>query len=142
MIEGPVGKTRLQTLLAADRLEERRVRRAQNGAEFWPRSAADKQHGIQVIRAAAEEGITVFDTAEVYGPFTNEELVGEALAPVRDQIVIASKFGFDYGTTQKGEPFKNAKKTVSRKSVADLVIKLAMTRGLERRRSLGVHGNQ
>ncbi len=57
--------------------------------------AADKQEMITLIRAAAERGITFFDTAEAYGPFANEELVGEALAPVRDQVVIATKFGFD-----------------------------------------------
>ena len=55
----------------------------------------DKQAGIAVIRTAVERGVTFFDTAEVYGPFTNEELVGEALAPVRDGVVIATKFGFD-----------------------------------------------
>src|SRR5499433_545841 len=54
----------------------------------------DKQQGISLIRAAVERGVTFFDTAEVYGPFTNEELVGEALAPFRDDVVIASKFGF------------------------------------------------
>ena len=56
---------------------------------------ADKNQGISVIRAAYEHGVTFFDTAEVYGPFTSEELVGEALAPFRDKVVIASKFGFD-----------------------------------------------
>ena len=56
--------------------------------------AADRQQGITVIRAAVERGVTFFDTAEVYGPFVNEELVGEALAPFRDQVVIATKFGF------------------------------------------------
>ena len=50
---------------------------------------------IVLLRQAVERGVTFFDTAEVYGPFTNEELVGEALAPVRDQVVIATKFGFD-----------------------------------------------
>jgi aryl-alcohol dehydrogenase-like predicted oxidoreductase len=58
--------------------------------------AADRQQGIAVIRAAAERGVTFFDTAEVYGPFVNEELVGEALAPFRDQVVIATKFGFRF----------------------------------------------
>ena len=53
-----------------------------------------RQDGIALIRAAVERGITFFDTAEVYGPFTNEDLIGEALAPVRDQVVIATKFGF------------------------------------------------
>jgi aryl-alcohol dehydrogenase-like predicted oxidoreductase len=57
--------------------------------------AADKQQAISVIRSAFESGVTFFDTAEVCGPFTNEELVGEALAPFRDQVVIATKFGFD-----------------------------------------------
>jgi aryl-alcohol dehydrogenase-like predicted oxidoreductase len=56
--------------------------------------AADRQKGIGTIRAAVERGVTLFDTAEAYGPFTNEELVGEALGPVRDQVVIATKFGF------------------------------------------------
>ena len=56
---------------------------------------ADKQEMIDLIRSAVDLGVTLFDTAEVYGPFTNEELVGEALAPVRNQVVIATKFGFD-----------------------------------------------
>jgi aryl-alcohol dehydrogenase-like predicted oxidoreductase len=57
----------------------------------------DKQSGIALLRAAVERGVTFFDTAEVYGPYTNEELVGEALAPLRDEVVIATKFGFDIG---------------------------------------------
>ena len=56
--------------------------------------AIEKQQGIDLIRAAVDRGVTFFDTAEVYGPYTNEELVGEALAPVRDRVVIATKFGF------------------------------------------------
>jgi len=64
--------------------------------------AADKQEMISLIRKAVELGITFFDTAEVYGPFTNEELVGEALAPVRDQVVIATKFGFDCDSGKQG----------------------------------------
>jgi aryl-alcohol dehydrogenase-like predicted oxidoreductase len=65
---------------------------------------AHKQAGIALIRAAADQGVTFFDTADAYGPFTNEELVGEALAPVRDQVVIATKFGFDIDprTGQRG----------------------------------------
>jgi aryl-alcohol dehydrogenase-like predicted oxidoreductase len=62
-------------------------------ANYGP--AADKNQGIEVIREAHEKGVTFFDTAEVYGPYTNEELVGEALAPFRGKVVIASKFGFD-----------------------------------------------
>jgi len=64
---------------------------------------ADKQKMISLIRTAVERGITLFDTAEGYGPFTNEELLGEALAPVRDQVVIATKFGFKFeGDRQSG----------------------------------------
>jgi aryl-alcohol dehydrogenase-like predicted oxidoreductase len=57
--------------------------------------AGDRADGLRVLRGAVEMGVTLFDTAEAYGPFTNEELVGEALQPVRDQVVIATKFGFD-----------------------------------------------
>jgi aryl-alcohol dehydrogenase-like predicted oxidoreductase len=64
------------------------------GMSFGFGPAMDKQEGISLIRAAVERGVTFFDTAEVYGPFTNEELVGEALAPFRAQVVIATKFGF------------------------------------------------
>jgi aryl-alcohol dehydrogenase-like predicted oxidoreductase len=64
------------------------------GMSFGFGPAVEKQHGISLIRTAVERGVTFFDTAEVYGPFINEELVGEALAPLRDQVVIATKFGF------------------------------------------------
>jgi aryl-alcohol dehydrogenase-like predicted oxidoreductase len=64
------------------------------GMSFGLGPAINKQDGISLIRAAVERGVTFFDTAEVYGPYTNEELVGEALAPVRDKVVIATKFGF------------------------------------------------
>src|SRR5437879_9045632 len=57
----------------------------------------DKQEMIALIRTAFERGVTFFDTAQVYGPFTNEALVGEALAPIRDRVVIATKFGFRFG---------------------------------------------
>src|SRR5580765_4789274 len=64
------------------------------GMSFGYGPAGEKQEMISVIRSAVEQGVTFFDTAEVYGPFTNEELVGEALAPFRDKVVIATKFGF------------------------------------------------
>ena len=64
------------------------------GMSFGLGPPADKKEMISLIRTAVERGVTFFDTAEVYGPFTNEELVGEALAPVRNQVVIATKFGF------------------------------------------------
>jgi aryl-alcohol dehydrogenase-like predicted oxidoreductase len=66
------------------------------GLSFGYGPAVDRQQGISLIRAAVERGITFFDTAEAYGPFTNEELVGEALAPMRDRVVIATKFGFKF----------------------------------------------
>lgn len=65
------------------------------GLSYGYGPATDRQEGIRMIRAAAERGVTLFDTAEAYGPFTNEELVGEALAPIRGQVVIATKFGWN-----------------------------------------------
>jgi len=64
------------------------------GMSYGYGPAADKQEMISLIRSAVERGVTFFDTAEAYGPFTNEELVGEALAPFRGRVVIATKFGF------------------------------------------------
>jgi aryl-alcohol dehydrogenase-like predicted oxidoreductase len=69
------------------------------GLSFGFGPPVDKNDGIALIRAAVERGVTFFDTAEVYGPYTNEELVGEALAPFRDQVVIATKFGFKIDPT-------------------------------------------
>jgi pyridoxine 4-dehydrogenase len=66
------------------------------GISYGYGPSTDRATGIGVIRAAVDEGVTFFDTAEVYGPFTNEDVVGEALAPVRDQVVIATKFGFRF----------------------------------------------
>ena len=72
------------------------------GLNFAYGPAIDKPSAIALIRAAFELGVTLFDTAETYGPFTNEELVGEALAPIRDQVVIATKFGFKNGDSTAG----------------------------------------
>ena len=72
------------------------------GLSFGLGPAIEKDEAIKVIRAAYDGGVTFFDTAEAYGPFTNEELVGEALAPVRDKVVIATKFGFEDGVATKG----------------------------------------
>src|SRR6202795_2829815 len=66
------------------------------GMSFGYGPAHDKREMISLIRSAVERGVTFFDTAEVYGPFTNEELVGEALAPFREQVVIATKFGIKF----------------------------------------------
>src|ERR1700689_1895480 len=71
------------------------------GMSFSYGPPKDKQEMISVLRAAVERGVTFFDTAEVYGPFTNEELVGEALAPIRAQVVIATKFGFQFDEAGK-----------------------------------------
>ncbi len=72
------------------------------GLSYGYGPATDKVEGIAMIRAAVDGGVTFFDTAEVYGPFTNEELVGEALAPVRDRVVIATKFGFRIESGKQG----------------------------------------
>jgi aryl-alcohol dehydrogenase-like predicted oxidoreductase len=72
------------------------------GLSFGLGPATEKDEAIKVIRAAYDGGVTFFDTAEAYGPFTNEELVGEALAPVRDKVVIATKFGFENGVPSQG----------------------------------------
>src|SRR6195256_1510911 len=71
------------------------------GMSFGYGPPKEKQEMISVIRAAVELGVTFFDTAEVYGPFTNEALVGEALAPMRAQVVIATKFGFRFDEAGK-----------------------------------------
>ncbi|MBL0393651.1 aldo/keto reductase [Ramlibacter monticola] len=73
------------------------------GLNYGYGTQLEKPQAIAMIRAAFERGVTFFDTAETYGPFTNEELVGEALAPMRDQVVIATKFGFKEGDATKGQ---------------------------------------
>jgi len=72
------------------------------GLSYGYGPATDKQQAIALIRTAVERGVTFFDTAEAYGPFANEELLGEALAPVRDKVVIATKFGFEGGKVEAG----------------------------------------
>ena len=72
------------------------------GLSFGFGPAIEKNEAIKVIRAAYDDGVTFFDTVEAYGPFTNEVVVGEALAPVRDKVVIATKFGFENGVPARG----------------------------------------
>jgi aryl-alcohol dehydrogenase-like predicted oxidoreductase len=72
------------------------------GLSFGYGPATDRREGVRLIRAAVERGVTFFDTAEAYGPFTNEELVGEALEPFRERVVIATKFGFKEGVPKNG----------------------------------------
>jgi aryl-alcohol dehydrogenase-like predicted oxidoreductase len=73
------------------------------GLSYGYGPATDKQAAIRLIRTAFERGVTFFDTAEAYGPFLNEELLGEALVPIRDQVVIATKFGFKNGVVSEGQ---------------------------------------
>jgi aryl-alcohol dehydrogenase-like predicted oxidoreductase len=95
------------------------------GMSFGYGPAADKQEMILLLRAAVERGVTFFDTAEAYGPFTNEELVGEALAPMRERVVIATKFGFKFGP--KGEQIGLDSRPEHIKEVADGSLKRLRT---------------
>jgi aryl-alcohol dehydrogenase-like predicted oxidoreductase len=87
------------------------------GLSFGLGPATDRQDAIALLRAAVERGVTLFDTAEVYGPFTNEEVVGEALAPVRDRVVIATKFGFNFDENGKQLPGLNSRPDSIRRTV-------------------------
>src|SRR6202790_2939974 len=90
------------------------------GLSFGYGPAVDKKEGIALIRAAVERGVTLFDTAEVYGPFTNEELVGEALAPVREHVVIATKFGFQFDENGKQAGLNSRPKHIKQGAEASL----------------------
>src|SRR5215213_9549950 len=91
------------------------------GMSYGYGPAGDRQEMISLLRTAVERGVTFFDTAEVYGPFKNEELVGEALAPLRDQVVIATKFGFKL--SPKGEQIGVDSHPEHIKEVADASLK-------------------
>ena len=95
------------------------------GLSFGFGPAVDKQHGISLIRAAVDRGVTFFDTAEVYGAFTNEELVGEALVPFRREIVIATKFGFKIDAAGKQAGLDSRPEHI--KEVADASLKRLKT---------------
>src|SRR5579871_5971999 len=88
-----IGKKRTRSLGTRTRLY---------GSELWLRPGHGKNEAIKLIRAAYERGVTFFDTAEAYGPYENEELVGEAIEPFRNRVIIATKFGFKEGTPAKG----------------------------------------
>jgi aryl-alcohol dehydrogenase-like predicted oxidoreductase len=96
------------------------------GMSFSYGPPKDKGEMIALLRGAVERGVTFFDTAEVYGPFINEELVGEALAPVRDQVVIATKFGFAIGADPRSAPALNSRPDHI-KAVADASLKRLRT---------------
>src|SRR5437762_11866464 len=95
------------------------------GLSYGYGPAIEKQQAITVIRTAFERGVTFFDTAEMYGPFTNEELVGEALAPFRERVVIATKFGFKI--SPKGEQIGLDSRPQHIKEVADASLKRLRT---------------
>ncbi|MEO8572565.1 MAG: aldo/keto reductase [Pyrinomonadaceae bacterium] len=97
------------------------------GLSFGYGPATDKQAGIELIRSAVEQGVTFFDTAEVYGPFTNEELVGEALEPFRNDVVIATKFGFAPGQDDTGRWSGLNSRPEHIKEVADASLKRLRT---------------
>jgi len=87
------------------------------GMSFGLGPAKDEGEMIALIRAAVDRGVTFFDTAQVYGPFTNEELVGKALAPFRDRVVIATKFGFNFDESGKQIPGLNSRPDTIRRTV-------------------------
>src|ERR1700757_2990360 len=108
------GETMQKRKLGKSNLEVSALGLGCMGMSFSYGPPKDKQEMTTVLRAAVERGITFFDTAEVYGPYLNEELVGEALAPFRSQVVIATKFGFDLSSNldprgMKGAPGLNSR---------------------------------
>jgi aryl-alcohol dehydrogenase-like predicted oxidoreductase len=94
------------------------------GISFGYGPATTREEGLNIIRVAVDAGVTFFDTAEAYGPFTNEELVGEALAPVRDQVVIATKFGFKF---ENGKSVGLDSRPAHIRDVADAALKRLKT---------------
>src|SRR6187455_1647716 len=94
------------------------------GISFGYGAATSREDGIAIIRAAVDGGVTLFDTAEAYGPFTNEEVVGEALGPVRDQVAIATKFGFKF---EGGKQAGLDSRPVHIREVADAALKRLKT---------------
>ena len=103
------------------------------GLSFAYGPATEKSQAIALLRAAVERGVTFFDTAEVYGPFTNETVVGEALAPFRDEVVIATKFGFDINRGTGAQRGLNSRpehiKQVADAKVWALVLYIALAAG-------------
>jgi aryl-alcohol dehydrogenase-like predicted oxidoreductase len=90
------------------------------GLSFGYGPPVDRDEGIALLRAAVERGVTFFDTAQVYGPFTNEELVGEALEPFRGQVTIATKFGWDFDTEPKGSLLNSRPEYIRRQTEGSL----------------------
>src|SRR5690349_6577647 len=90
------------------------------GLSFGLGPATDRASAVALIRAAVERGVTFFDTAQVYGPFANEEVVGEALAPFRGRVVIATKFGFNFEDDAKARPLNSRPESIRRTTEASL----------------------
>ena len=116
----------MQKRKLANKLEVSAIGLGCMGLSFAYGPAVDKQTGVALIRAAVEHGVTFFDTAEIYGPFTNEELVGEALAPFRKNVVIATKFGFDIDPVTRQQRGLNSK-PAHIKAVAEASLKRLKT---------------
>src|SRR5713101_1300113 len=103
------GETMQKRKLGKSNLEVSAIGLGCMGMSWGYGPAADKQEAISLIRSAFDRGVTFFDTAEAYGPFINEELVGEAIAPFRDQVVLATKFGFNLDQDVAGAPGLNSR---------------------------------
>jgi len=123
------GHTMQKRKLGKSNLEVSAIGLGCMGMSFGFGPAVDKQQGIAVIRAAVERGVTFFDTAEVYGAYTNEELVGEALAPFRDKVVIATKFGFKIDAAGKQAGLDSRPEHI--KEVADASLKRLKTDAID-----------
>src|SRR5881392_1656187 len=121
------GETMQKRKLGKSNLEVSAIGLGCMGMSFGYGPAKDKNEMMSLIRAAVERGITFFDTAEVYGPFTNEELVGEALAPFREQVVIATKFGFKPASTGDARWSELDSRPEHIKEVADASLKRLRT---------------
>jgi aryl-alcohol dehydrogenase-like predicted oxidoreductase len=98
------------------------------GLSFGLGPVTDRNDAVKLIRAAADRGVTLFDTAQVYGPFTNEEVVGEALAPVRDHVVIATKFGFEFDAGGKSTGGLDSRPESIRRTTEDSLRRLQTDR--------------
>lgn len=98
------------------------------GINFAYGQPMDKENAVTLLRKAHEIGVTLFDTAEAYGPFTNEEIVGEALAPIRDDVVIATKFGFEIDDNRRQSGMNSRPKNI--RAVAEASLKRWAQTGL------------
>jgi aryl-alcohol dehydrogenase-like predicted oxidoreductase len=115
-----VKESTMQKRILGDNLEVSALGLGCMGMSFGYGPPADRRAMIELIRTAVERGVTFFDTAQVYGPFTNEELVGEALAPLRSEVVIATKFGFEFDADGKQLGLSSRPENIRRSTEASL----------------------